>query len=355
MAAEPTLHHRLTARARRILYALISEYIATGEPVGSRRLTTAYGFDLSPATIRNVLADLEDAGLVKQPHTSAGRVPTDLGFRIFVDALVQLREIGDEERSAIVSRIQDLGRGEQGVREAGRVLAALAGGAALITLPKIDHEALKELRFIPLRDGELLAILIAGSGLAENRVIRVSRVFPAGELERIHNFLHQVIAGRSLKELRDQLAQDMDRERDSYQKLKQQAVALLDAVMAEEPRHDALLIEGQDNLFAHPEFADGEKIKQFLHTFEERARLLELLDHTLMVRGVQVTIGSEANLSGVQDVSIISAAYDPAGGAVAVVGLTRMDYAKVMPLVSFTADILAAGSEGSKPPDPEEG
>ncbi len=332
---------RLNARSRRILYTLITEYIATGEPVGSRRLTTRYGIELSAATVRNVLADLEDMGLVRQPHSSSGRVPTEYGFRVFVDALVKTNDLDDVDRSAIFSRMQSLSPDEQSMREAGKLLSSLAGTVAVVSLPKLEREKLKQLRFVPLREGEMLAVLVAESGHAESRVIKLAQALSPSELDRLHNYLNELIAGHTLAQVRSTLAEQIERERGNYQQLKQYSLDLLEAVIAEGPREGgSLVIEGQDKLFEHPEFADAEKIKQFLRTFEDKAQLVDLLDRTMMAKGLNIAIGAEANLAGVDDVSVISAAYDPSGGAVAVIGLTRIDYAKVIPIVSFTAQAL---------------
>src|SRR5690606_7060869 len=162
----------LPFRARKILFAVITEYIATGEPVGSRRLAKRYGLNLSPATIRNVTADLTEAGYLVQPHTSAGRVPTERGFRVFVDALIQMREVTAEDRDVVLERMRDLRPGvDDLVREAGRLLATISGAAAVVTRPRPDSEPLSQIRFMDLRPGELLAVVITKGGAIQNRVI----------------------------------------------------------------------------------------------------------------------------------------------------------------------------------------
>lgn len=345
----------LPFRARKILYAVVTEYIATGEPVGSRKLAKRYGLNLSPATIRNVLADLSDAGLLTQPHTSAGRVPTNAGFRLFVDALVQMREVASDDREAVLDRMRELRPGvDDMVREAGRLLASIAGAAAVVTRPKSDSEVLTQLRFMPLRPGELLAVVITGSGAIQNRVIAAPDGFDIHELERLHNYLDERVSGSTLSEVREKLAQDLDSERDQVGQLRAMARQILEATQVDAAPAE-VVIEGQGFLFDRPEFSDADKIRRYLRTFDERERLLGLLDSTLAAGGVHVLIGSETELEDVVDISLISATYRRGGmraGTLGIIGPTRMDYQKLVPLVGFTAqamsDVLDGVDQGSE-------
>jgi heat-inducible transcriptional repressor len=342
-------------RARKILYAVVSEYVSTGEPVGSRTLARRYGLNLSPATIRNVLADLEDWGYLAQPHTSAGRIPTDIGFRLFVDALIEMREVSEEDRAAILARLRTLRPGDDVAREAGRVLSSLAGAAAVVTPPRPEDEQLAQVRFLPLRPGELLAVIVTRTGVVQNRAVRIGSELDPGELERLHNYLTELLGGgRTLEQVRSTLADEMASERGRYDQLHRRAKELIDAAVAGTDVRPSVVIEGQGVLFDRPEFADAEKIRSFLRTFEEKERLLELLDRTLAAGGFQVLIGAEAQLGDVQDISVISASFgrpNGSGGTLGVIGPARMDYAKVVPLVGFTARVL---SELLAPDDGEE-
>jgi heat-inducible transcriptional repressor len=329
----------LSFRARKILYAVITEYIATGEPVGSRRLSRRYGLNLSPASIRNVLSDLEEAGLLSQPHTSAGRVPTDAGFRVFVEALVQMREISSEDRAAVTTRMRSLSPGEDVPREVGRLLATLTGTASVVATPRASEESLKQLRFMPLDDRRILAVLVTRSGKVQNRIVTLDESIEPSEIERVHNYLAGIVDGRSLSEVRSALANEMATDRNDYVALSSKMVAAVGGGLDQPEVH----IEGQRLLFGRPEFASGEKIRAFLRAFEERERLLSLLDRTIVAGGVQVVIGLEANIEDVEDVSLVSATYkEPSGGmgTVGIIGPTRMDYAKVVPLVEFTATAM---------------
>jgi heat-inducible transcriptional repressor len=343
----------LPFRARKILYAVITEYIATGEPVGSRRIAKRYGIALSPASIRNVLADLTDAGFLAQPHTSAGRIPTDRGFRVFVDALIQMREVTAQDRDAVLERMRELRPGvDDLVREAGRLLASLAGAAALITRPRTEAEPLSQIRFMPIRAGELLAVIITKAGAIQNRVVHSS--IDASELERLNNYLAEKVPGRTLSEVRAALAADVEEQRGQVRVLLERAKSMVDEVTAGSSAVADMVIEGHTRLFDRPEFSDAENIRRYLRTFDEKQRLLGLLDQTLAAGGVQVLIGAEAELEEVPDVSLISASYKRGGvnaGTVGIIGPTRMDYGKLVPLVGFTAQVMSDLLDGLDPED----
>lgn len=347
----------LNARSRRILYAVLAEYISTGEPVGSRKLARRYGINLSPASIRNVLADLEDLGYLAQPHTSAGRVPTDMGFRVFVDALVQMREVSADDRQAIVSRMRQLDPGRDDVmREAGRLLSALTGAASMVTAPRMAEERLAQVRFLPLRPGQVLAVMVTRSGAVQNRAVHVADELDPGEIERLNNYLGDLVTGRTLREIREHLAERMESERDEYHLLRRRTAELLDEAEQLGDEMTEIIIEGQGVLFDRPEFSDAEKIRGYLRAFEDKERLLVLLDRTLATGGVRVLIGSEAELEDLSDVSVVATHYGmegASGGSLGVIGPTRMDYAKVVPLVGFTARVLTRlfgeDEEGGEP------
>lgn len=328
----------------------MSEYIQTGEPVGSRRISKRYGINLSPATIRNELADLEEAGCLAQPHHSAGRVPTELGFRVFIDALVQMREVAGEDRSAILARMRQVRPGVDDVlREAGKLLASLTGVAAVVTRPRSDVEHLTQLRFVPLPDGAVLAVIVTRSGTIQNRIVRLAEPLEPAEIERIHNMLGPMTRDRTLGEIREHLARAMASERDEYDRLRRRAKQMLDAAASAASRDGDVIIEGQGALFDRPEFADAEKIRGFLRAFEDKERLLDLLDRTIAAGGVQVLVGSEARFPEAPDIGLITANYTTGGvpaGSVAVVGPTRMDYAKLMPLVRFAAQVTGDVLDG---------
>jgi heat-inducible transcriptional repressor len=331
----------LLYRSRRILYAAVTEYIATGEPVGSRKLARRYGLDVSPATIRNELADLEEQGYLVQPHTSAGRVPTDKGFRAFVDALVRVREVQPEGKSTLVGHLSQLRPGVDDLpREAGRLLSTLTGAASVVHTPPSAERHVAQLRWMPLREGQLLAVLVTRGGSVENRVVNLSRAPDARELERLHNYLTSLLGDRTLAELREGVARAAADERSEFT---ERARQMVDATALASSAAREVVIEGQTRLLGQPDFASVDKMRSVLNVLEERERLLELLDRTMTAGGVQVLIGAETQLAEGQDLSLITATYGQPGGATGSLGViapTRTDYQKVVPLVGFAADLL---------------
>jgi heat-inducible transcriptional repressor len=338
-------------RSRKILFAVVTEFIATGDPVGSRTLAKKYGLDLSAASIRNVLADLEEAGYLKQPHTSAGRIPTDRALRVFIDSLIEVRALSPEQQAKLGARFAEIyAVANDPLRETGRYLSELTGGAAVVAA-QTELRALSQLRFIATRPGQLLAVLVFADGSVENRFIPVDESIDEPELTRIHNLLADVIEGRSLGEVRELFARRLADERLAYDALRRRAFELGSRATDLSPRSD-LVIEGQARLIDLPEYADAARLKKLMRALEEREELVGLLDKTLAAGAVTVFIGSEAGELGGGELSLVVAPYTDRGraaGTVGVIGPTRMDYAKVMPLVDATA---AAMSEARTKPKP---
>lgn len=339
----------ISARAKKILFACVTEFISTGDAVGSRTLARRYGLDLSAASIRNVLADLEEAGYLKQPHTSAGRVPTDKALRLFIDTLVRLRPLSPEDQAKIHERFVQIRMAEDPLRETGRYLSELSGTAALVIAPRAELRALAQLRFIPTRPGQLLAVLVFRDGSVENRFVGHDEPISEGDLQRIHNLLADVIEGRSLGDARDLFARRLADERTEVDQLRKRAFELGSKATSDFARPAEVLIEGQGRLIDLPEYADVGRLRSLVRTLEEREALLSLLDKTLAAGVVTVLLSSEANELGAGDLSLVVAPYSEHGraaGTVGVLGPTRMDYAKVMPLVDATALALSEALTG---------
>lgn len=336
----------ISFRGKRILSAVVSEYIAAAEPVGSRTLASRCDINLSPASIRNVLADLEEAGYLAQPHPSAGRIPTEAGFRAFVNALSNPTALPNADRNTIVTTLEQLRPSLQHVmRETGRMLSALTGAVAVIAAPRAESDPLAQLRFVPLRADAFLAVIITRSGSAENRVVECREAIDPADIERLHNYLAPLVEGRTLLEVRDALAKEMAGEQLELERLRRCAYALVGATVAESAEPPQVIIEGQKHLFDWPELTDIDKLRSYLRALDEKQKLLNLLDLTLQADGVQVFIGSEAMLAEIDDIGVISANYHTNGestGALGIVGPTRMDYAKLMPIVGFTAQVVSA-------------
>jgi heat-inducible transcriptional repressor len=334
----------LNQRTRQILYAAVVEFVETGEPVGSRTLSKKAGLELSPATIRNVLSDLEDEGYLRQPHTSAGRVPTDKAFRIFIDALMERRELSPDDAARIRHGFNLMEPGDDFLRETGKLLSDLTGTAALVVSPRADTMTLKHLRFIRTNPGELLAVLVMANGAVQNRFL-VSSVTDT-DLNRIHNLLDDVIEGRSLGELRELFARRLASDRVQNDDLRRQAFELGVAVVKEAAHTTVnVVIEGQSKLLDRPEFANAEEVKQVVNVLDDRDRLVALLDAIIQARGATVFVGREAGELGGGQLSIVGAPYNDRGrnaGTIGVIGPTRMDYPKVVPLVTATANAMSA-------------
>jgi heat-inducible transcriptional repressor len=342
----------LSHRAKQILYAVISEFVATGQPVGSRTLSKKAGIDLSPASIRNVLADLDELGYLVQPHTSAGRIPTDKAFRLFIDALMHVQQLSAEAHARIRSHFESIEPGRDVIRETGKLLSELTGTAAVVVTPRTETATLRTLRFMPVGQ-ELLAVLVMSNGTVQNRFVRATMA--EKELVAIHNLLDDVIEGRTLRELRDLFARRLANERVREDAMRRRAFELGEAALsgvATQPGE--LFIEGQAKLLEQPEFKDAQGMKQVMTALDAPEKLITLLDAVMegprlgrdgAASGASVVVGREAGDIGGGQLSIVGAAYTDRGqraGAVGVIGPTRMDYPKVVPLVTATANAMSA-------------
>jgi heat-inducible transcriptional repressor len=322
----------------------VTEFTATGEPVGSRTLAKKYGFDLSPATIRNVLADLEERGYLSQPHSSAGRVPTEAAFRLFIDALMRLRQLSEYDASKIAGWVGDLPPGADILRGAGRLLSDMTGTAAVLVRSPVPERTLSALRFLRTRPGELLGVIVLSDGSVENRFIQVDPAPSDSELGRLHNMLEHVVEGRTLASVRDYFARKVSEHRDELSNLGLVGVSLLDAALDAADRRPEVIIEGQARLIERPEFDTAERLRELVRALEEREQLVVLLSRIIETDRVQVFLGGETEASVGVAVSLVAAPYQAdgrPGGAVGVIGPVAMDYPSVIPVVRATADAMS--------------
>ena len=338
----------LNHRARKILAAIVHEYLATGDAVGSRTVTRRYGIDLSPATVRNVMSDLEEAGLLKQPHTSAGRVPTDQGLRFFVDSLLKVRSLSDKERAELSQRYQiPTDDFESALREAAHVLAELSTHTAVLVTPRPETDVLEHVEFVRLREGQLLAVLVAKSGQVQNKIVTSSEPIGADELERIHNYLNEILAGLTLDEVRARVQKELADERVQYQALEKKALELSQQALPDS--ESDVILSGQARLLeniASGDPAQLEKMKALFRRLEEKRLLAELLERTQQAEGIRVFIGAETSIDELSDFTIVATNYGVEGegrplGTLGVIGPTRMNYSKVITLVDFTAQLVS--------------
>jgi heat-inducible transcriptional repressor len=342
----------LNHRSRRILFAAVTEYIATGQPVGSRTLSRKYAIELSPATIRNVLADLEEAGFLVQPHTSAGRVPTEAALRAFIEALTDFQAIPRARQQEMIQRFEEIfsrsGTSNADVlRETGRFVSEITGAAAVVGSSPTDQRKLKQLRFIRTRPDQLLAVMVFADGVVENRYIDVDgEALGESELTRVHNLLGDVVEGRTIHDVRDLFARRLNEGRDEMDELREQAFDLGHQAVSDLARGpDGVVIEGGARLIESADVTDVDRVKELVSMLEERENLIDLLDKTMDAGSVTVFIGSETGEFGKAQLSLVVAPFgdrDRPGGTVGVLGPTRMDYARMLPLVDATAAAITA-------------
>lgn len=329
-----------------MLYALITEFIASGEPVGSRTLSKKYGFLLSPATIRNVLSDLEDAGYLVQPHASAGRVPTAAAFRLFIDALMQQRALPEVEVNRISEHFSEFSPGADWLRETGKLLSNMSGAPAVLLRMRTDRRALSKIHFIRTRPLELLAVIVATDGTVDNRFIPLEHAIDDVVLTRLHNLLDEVVSGRTLAAVHEYFLRATTEPQGELGRLRMLARELIDATAQGAERSAEVVVEGQSLLLAHPEFGNVDAMRDLLRTLEDKERLVALLDQALTADRVNVFLGEDTRRTVGYPVSLVAAGYrdedgEP-GGALGIIGPQRMDYPFVVPLVGATAEAMSA-------------
>jgi heat-inducible transcriptional repressor len=331
----------INVRARRILHAVVSEYLATGEAVGSETVTKRYAVEVSPATVRNVMSDLEELGLLRHTHTSGGRIPTDRGLRYYVDTLLRVRSLSQTEKDGIRGQVTAASDVNGVMQRTSRVLRELSHLAVVVQTPRPESDAISSIEFVRLRDNNLLAVITSASGQIQNKLVTSETPLTSSELERIHNYLNGFISGLTLGELRARIAQQIEDERVANDAFLAKALALASAAVPASPGSATLLVDGQSNLLSATE--DVERAKLVLRTLEERDLIVRLLDRTLTAPGICVFIGAEANLPDLTDISVVTATYGTEGrplGTIGVIGPSRMNYSKVIPLVDFTAEVI---------------
>ncbi len=331
----------LSRRAQKILHAVVTEYLQGGDAVGSRTVTRRHDLGLSPATVRNVMADLEELGLLEQRHTSAGRVPTATGLRFFIDSLLKVRGLTPREKDEIRERVVAASP-EEVVQRASRLLSDLTHHAAVIIAPDPAHQRLDRIEFVPLRDGKLIAVLVTTDGRIENRLV-VDDV-DGGRLERIHNYLNQLLRGMTLEEVRERVVRELGDDKNRYDEAVATALRLGHAVFVEPVGRPAVVVAGQANLIDDSGEAQPDRIRELLRALEDKETLIRLLDRTRGAEGIQVFLGAETAMQALQGSSVVAMSYGPEEqpiGALAVIGPMRMNYGKVMSVVDFTADTVS--------------
>jgi heat-inducible transcriptional repressor len=344
----------ITQRDKNILKIIVKDYINTGEPVGSRTVAKQSDLNLSPATIRNVMADLEEMGLLYQPHTSAGRVPTEKGLRIFIDTLLDRQSLTLVEQEEIKHIYEACGADMSHLmRGACRILSSFSHYTGIVMAPPLQETVFKRIEFIRMKSNQVLVIFVASSGLVQNRIVEMEEDLSQAELDKITRYLNEVLTDISLREVRERIVEEMRQEKLTYDELLQKALQLGEEALEGGEERD-LYIEGQTNILDEPAFADVERMKELFKAFEEKSLLVKILDRSIKVEGTHVLFGSECGVAGIEGCSLITSPYGHPGrfmGILGVIGPMRMDYARVIPVVDYTAKLLTdiLGSELGNP------
>lgn len=331
----------LDPRARQLLRTLIARHIRDGEPVGSQTLARHCGLDISAATIRNILADLEEVGLLSTPHTSAGRVPTAQGYRVFVDTLLQVKPLPEAELARLRSELP-AGSGTQALLgSASELVSAMTRFVGVVSVPGREQFAFRHIDFVPLDGNRVMAIVVFADHEVQNRIVQTRRAFAPGELERVANYLNTHFAGRPLAEIRASLVHDIRNARSEMDELLSRSVELAEQALA--PDSDDMLVAGQTRLIGVQDLSDLDRLRELFEAFARKREILQLLERTVRAPGVRIFIGEETGLAPLEGVSLVTAPYGAGGqvlGVLGVIGPTRMAYERVIPVVQAAADAL---------------
>jgi heat-inducible transcriptional repressor len=332
-------------RAQFLLKALIQRFIRDGQPVGSRTLSRDSGLELSPATIRNVMSDLEDLGLVSAPHTSAGRIPTSQGYRLFVDTLVRYKQPKEGEIRKLQSKLTEQQDDPDALLSSvSSLLSNLTSLASVVTVPRGPRAILRQIEFLALSDNRVLAILVINDREVQNRILHTEQPHTPGELQKAANFINDNYVGHDLLQIRKRLIDDLDKTRDSMNQAMHDIISVAQSAMegAAAPQGEFVL-SGETNLMDFAELSDIETLRRLFDAFSKKRFMLKMLDKSINASGVQVFIGEESGFQILDDVSVVTAPYrldSDMIGVIGVIGPIRMAYDRVVPIVDITARLL---------------
>jgi heat-inducible transcriptional repressor len=331
----------LDPRARQLLRSLVAQYIADGQPVGSRTLAKSSGLDVSPATIRNVMADLEELGLLAAPHTSAGRIPTAQGYRVFVDSLLELKPLDEPQLDALRRELPTQGATQDLLSGASSLLSDVTHFVGVVTVPKREEFPFRHIDFVSLDGNRVLVILVFSDNEVQNRVIETQHLYSPSELEQVSNFLNANYAGLRMAEIRERIRREM---RETSQRLHQLMVAAADVATAAEQGSADMLVAGQINLMGSQGLSDVDRLRELFEAFQRKRDLMTLLENCASAEGVRLFIGEESGFGALDGCSLVTAPYGVEGrvlGVLGVIGPTRMAYQRVIPVVQATAQIIS--------------
>jgi heat-inducible transcriptional repressor len=333
-----------------VLAAVVANYIATAEPVGSRTISRQSGVKVSPATIRNVMADLEELGYLRRPHVSAGRVPTGQGLRFYVDSILEVRELDEQVKAQIrealeARQIQDL---DQVLKSASRALSSISRQVAVVAAPDPEHEVFRSIKFLRLEPGLILTVLVSRHGAVQNRIIQAEPTLHQEDLDKFSRHLNELLADLTLTQVKERVAREMAKEKVRFDLVLSRALEMGKQALEAGAVDGDLFIEGQTNLLGAPEFTDMTQLRRIFQAFEEKSTILRLLEKAMLAQGLEIFLGPDSQLDGLEGLSAVASVYGrgDSQGALAVIGPARMDYSKVIPIVDYTARLVSRILEG---------
>jgi heat-inducible transcriptional repressor len=346
MADQVISNSVLNERAQHLLKVLVEHYIRVGQPISSRTLARTAGLDLSSATIRNIMADLEEMGLLESPHTSAGRVPTTQGYRLFVDKMLKVKplklSVVDQLKLALDPDMND----QSLVESASSLLSGVTQLAGVVTVPRKEHITLRQIEFLELSENRVLVILVINQREVQNRIIHLDRAYSRAELQQATNYLNAHFAGCKLEEIRRRLLDELDSVREDLNRTMLAAIKLGEKALEEDSRdEDSFVLVGQTKLMEYEELSDVDKLRRLFQAFTQQREILHLLDKCIRAEGVQIFFGQESGYAPLNNCSVVSASYSVEGnvvGVLGVIGPTRIAYDLVIPVVDVTAKLLGA-------------
>lgn len=334
----------LNDRAAILLKQLVASYIEDGQPVGSRQLAQDAGLDISSATIRNVMSGLEKKGLVVSPHTSAGRIPTEQGLRLFVDSLLEMQPIDDKHVAQLQQQLDPDMEINELVSHASQLVSEMTQMAGIVSVPKQTNARLRHIEFLPLPDRRILAILVTNEKDVQNKVLHLDREYSTDELQHAANFLNQQFTGQDVDAVRAQLIKDLENTRQDVDAVMKTAVEVASKALSnDELGAPDFIVQGEKNLVRYNDNTDREQLQHLFEIFDRKREMLGLFDRCVHNEGVKIFIGHEAGFEGFGDCSVITAPYSIKGkpiGVLGVIGPARMNYDQVIPVVDMTARLL---------------
>ncbi len=339
-------------REQQIFRLLVEQYIQDGTPVGSRTLSKMPGVKVSAASVRNVLGDLEELGLLAAPHTSAGRVPTCGGFRLFVDTMLEVQPLVEQDLSALKCKLTPDQDEKSLVQHASNYLSGFTSMAGLVTLPKRGATIFRQIEFLPLSEQRVLVILVVNEKQVQNRILTLDKDYTADELQQIANFLNQQYTGKDLESVRDQVRTELEKTRVSMNDQMQSMIAMAGRVFENDDsdKDEDVIVAGQTNLMNFSELSDVANLRDLFDAFAHKRDMYHLLERCISADGVQIFIGQESGYDVLDMCSLVTSSYKVDGeivGILGVVGPTRMAYDRVVPVVDMTSKLLSAALKSS--------